>query len=113
MPYSPKLVTKRQLVEEYVKTQVGTVDSILAHLTRMEEQIEPEGFVLLRNVVMDSAKLGDQMILAYGPDCTYKSLPDTLVLTNGLPSSTSKPVLYCLADQATDQDQPTSEDSHA
>jgi hypothetical protein len=54
--------------------------------------------VALRNHVLDSSRLGELTCLCVGPTCTYKTPEDLegeIVMTNGLPSSSSIAEYHC------------------
>ena len=93
-------VTLEEMVGLYCETQESTEAELLARLQEIHRSKGDglHGFVLFQCVMLDSSKLGNRVIMPWGPGCgTYKTLPSpgTILMPDGLPSSSSTPECWC------------------
>ena len=90
--------------KRYCETQEQTPEGLLAILKSQIRNYDPDGFMLLRCVMLDSSRLGTRTILPYGPRNTYKAPPDRCISPRGLASDMSEvEALYVLKDTMKDQ----------
>jgi len=92
-------VALHEMVGLYCESQDCTEEELTTRLQDIQRHKGEglHGFVLFQCVVLDSSKLGNRVIMPWGPGCrTYKSLPDagTILMPDGLPSSSSTPECY-------------------
>lgn len=88
-----------QLSERYCATQVQDRSGLLAILIDQKRRFNPEGWMLLQCVVLDSSRLGEHVILPYGPNNTFKEPPDRPISPRGLASDMSEVVAVMPADR--------------
>jgi hypothetical protein len=83
-------VTREELIRRYCETQEATPEEITKRLTELETNFKPvSGFMLLQCEQFDSSRFGSQVILPYGPGCTFKDPPTHPISPRGLASDMS------------------------
>jgi hypothetical protein len=78
-----------KFAEVYCKHGLQTPEGLKQVLGQQKANFSPEGWMLLQCVDMSSSMLGTQAILPYGPNNTYKALPDRPISPRGLASDMS------------------------
>jgi hypothetical protein len=79
----------RDIAEIYCSTQVGDYDSLRQQLNHQRIEFKPTGWMLLRCEMFDSSYFGQHTLLPYGPNNTYKEVPDRPISPRGLASDMS------------------------
>jgi len=74
----------------YCKTQQSSKSELRRRLAQQAERYKPHGWVLLECRVLDSSRLGERVILPYGPENTLTEIPSDLVSIRGLTSDLSE-----------------------
>lgn len=87
-----------EFAELYCKSQENTPAQLFETLQQLRARYNPVGFVLLRCIVLDSSRLGERVIVPYGPNNTWKEIPDRPVSPRGLCSDISEVEAVCLAE---------------
>lgn len=85
----PEKIGYCELLRRYLVTQEGTDESLKAQLDKVEDLFDPDGLMLVQAQIMGSSWYGQHVILPYGPQCTYKQVPDHPITPRGLASDTS------------------------
>jgi len=91
-------LTFDQFSERYCATQVQDRNGLLAILVDQKRRFNPDGWMLLQCVMLDSSRLGEHTILPYGPNNTFKEPPDRPISPRGLASDMSEVVAVLTAD---------------
>ena len=73
----------------YCETQEQTPEKLRVILTTMAGRYNPTGFMLLRCEMLDSSRLGERVIVPYGPNNEFKEPPTHPVSPRGLASDMS------------------------
>jgi len=73
----------------YCASQVQTPKGLREVLKSQVAKFKPDGFMILRCQQMDSSRFGDRVIVAYGPNNTFKVPPDFPISPRGLASDMS------------------------
>ena len=84
-----KYLTFDEFAALYCKTQQSSKSELRRRLTVQAGQYKPNGWVLLECRVLDSSRLGERVILPYGPENTLTEIPDHPVSPHGLESDQS------------------------
>ncbi len=92
-------MTFDQFAAEYCKRQDQTPAGLRAILKDQKNRYKPDGWMLLECQMLDSSKIGQYTVLPYGPDNTFKRIPDHPVSPRGLASDMSVVVAFMVADQ--------------
>lgn len=71
-----KQLTLEDLVAAYTATQDTTPEALTHRLNSIQVLQQPAGFMLLRYCDLSSSRIGQHVILPYGPNNTYKVLPE-------------------------------------
>lgn len=87
MPYP--VLTFEQLATLYCERTESTKQTLYGRLTEQRRTFHPIGWVLLECVQLDSSRLGERVILPYGPSNTLKQVPEHAVSPRGLASDMS------------------------
>lgn len=87
-------VTVDEMVREYITRMMGTVESVTKQLDDVSGRFQPDGFMLLECVMLDSSQCGHYVILPYGGRATYMDIPTTPVSPRGLASDMSVVKMY-------------------
>jgi len=85
-----KSVSFEEFARLYCSSQLSDPEELLAVLREKSEIYQPDGWVLLRCIVLDSSRLGERVILPYGGAATLKSVPNGPISPRGLTSDTSE-----------------------
>jgi hypothetical protein len=88
-----------EMAAKYCGRQESTPSQLRANLINRIEQYKPDGFMLLECQMMDSRSLGNLVILPYGPNNTYRTIPTHPVSPRGLASDMSVVVGWMHADE--------------
>jgi hypothetical protein len=83
------VMTFDELAQKYCARQINTPEELRKTLLAQKERYQPLGWVLLECANFNSSKFGDLWILPYGPNNTYKSIPDHPISQRGLASDMS------------------------
>ena len=83
----------------YNETQVGDYDSLRQQLNAQRVEFKPIGWMLLRCEMLDSYRCGQHVLLPYGPNNTYKEVPDHPISPRGLASDMSRVVAITTSDR--------------
>ena len=86
-----------EFATRYCETQEATPEGLVETLRDRVARFTPEGFFLAECQMMDSSRLGDTIILPFGPNNTFKSVPETPFSPRGLASDTSSAIGYIAA----------------
>ena len=78
-----------QFAAKYCERQEQTPDGLRERLTAQKQRYQPEGWFMLECAMLDSSRLGSLTILPYGPQNTFKTVPDHPVSPRGLASDMS------------------------
>lgn len=78
-----------QFAAKYCERQEQTPDGLEAVLSEQKKRFKPDGWMLLECQMMDSSRFMTLTILPYGPNNTYKTVPDHPVSPRGLASDMS------------------------
>lgn len=73
----------------YCETQDCDEETLFNRLMKQREQWQPDGWFMLECQVLDSSRLGERVILPYGPNNTFKAVPEGPVSPRGLASDMS------------------------
>lgn len=94
-------VSFSEFARRYCERQVNTPEGLRETLVAQKEKFEPDGWLLLQCVVLDSSRLGEYVILPYGGRATVKEIPPEgkLLSPRGLCSDLSEVVAYTLAEE--------------
>jgi len=104
-PVTPKL-TFDEFAVRYCERQESTPANLLTTFKQMREKYKPVGFFLAEAQLMDSSYFGSLVALPYGPDNTFKEVPDHPFSPRGLASDTSVAVAHCPASELPDEAAP-------
>lgn len=85
----PRELTFDEFAARYCETQEQTPEGLREILKLQVQNWHPIGFMLLQCQMLDSSYCGSHVILPYGPNNTYKAIPDHPVSPRGLASDTS------------------------
>lgn len=83
-----------QLALRYCERQDSTPQQLLERLSEQRAGMVPDGWFLAEAQLLDSSWMGSLVILPYGPNNTFKAVPDTPFSPRGLASDTSVAVAY-------------------
>ena len=85
-----KQMTWEQFSHSFCERQDQTTpDGLKLVLRDQKSKYHPDGWMLLECQMMDSSRLGEYTILPYGPNNTYKTIPEHPVSPRGLCSDMS------------------------
>lgn len=82
-------MTSQEFLAKYCERQENTPEQLRETLLAQKQRFNPDGFMLLECHMMDSSRLGSLTILPYGPNNTYKAVPDHPISPRGLASDMS------------------------
>lgn len=91
-------MTKKEMLEKYIESQEGTVESVGEQLKNIESSRHVKGWFMVECQMMDSrANLGQKVLFPYGPECTLKEMPDPSkpYSINGMPSGMGSIIGHC------------------
>lgn len=95
VPAKPTL-TFAAFAAKYCDRQDQTPDGLRDVLIAQWQRYENDGWMLLECHMMDGSRLGELTILPYGPNNTYKTVPNHPVSPRGLASDMSTVVAVLL-----------------
>ena len=96
------MTTFQEFAKPYCETQEQTPEGLREVLVEQRERYQPDGWILLQFVDLSSRRLGQHVILPYGPRNTFKEVPTGIVHPYGLASDSSEVVATLFADQIAD-----------
>ncbi len=85
----PDTITVGELVARFCKRQDATLEQVYRHLDNILRRHDVVGWVLLQCVLLDSSRLGELVIMPYGPGCTLDVVPHKPISPRGLASDMS------------------------
>ena len=94
---TPQQITKQELIALYCESQNSTPEKLESILNVQTQQYRPKGFMLLRCDMMDSSYFASRTILPFGPNNTFKEIPDHPISPRGLASDMSVVEAWCEA----------------
>ncbi len=86
---SAKQVSWNEFAARYVERQVSTVDELRGKLEIQMGMYKPLGFFIAQCQMLGSSRLGSMVVLPYGPNNTFKTVPDFAFSPRGLASDMS------------------------
>jgi len=88
-----------EFARRYCERHVNTPEELAETLRHQITLFQPDGWMLLECQVLDSSRLGHYVILPYGGQATFKTIPDRPVSPRGLASDMSVVVAILPADK--------------
>ena len=82
-------LTFKEFAKRYCERQEQTPEGLKKVLKDQIKRFNPDGFMLLEAQLMDSSWFGQLTILPYGPNNSFKTIPDHPISPRGLASDTS------------------------
>lgn len=82
-------ITFNELATRYCERQDSTPEQLLEVLRGQKQRYNPDGWFMLQCEMMDSSRMGELTILPYGPNNTFKTIPNHPVSPRGLASDMS------------------------
>jgi hypothetical protein len=92
------MTTFQEFAKLYCDTQEQTPEGLREVLVEQRKRYQPDGWVLLQFVDFSSSRLGQHVILPYGPNNTYKAVPTGIVHPYGLASDSAEVVSVLAVD---------------
>ena len=89
-----QLASFDELAKEYCDRQVCTPASLRSILQSQIDRFNPDGWFLAECKMLDSSLLGSYVILPYGPNNTFRNVPDHSFSPRGLASDMSVAVAF-------------------
>ncbi len=93
-----KEMTFDEMAKLYCERQDNEPGPLKELLRRKKEGYGPNGFMLLEAQLMDSSYFGQLVILPYGPNNTFKEIPQHPISPKGLASDTSTVIGFLKAE---------------
>ena len=84
-----KPMTFKEVADLYCDRQEQSPEGLREILLGQKERYSPTGFMLLECPMMDSSYFGSLAILPFGPNNTFKEVPNHPISPRGLASDTS------------------------
>ena len=78
----------------YCETQLSTPEKLWNSLNIHRDRYEPDGWVLLQCIVLDSSRLGELTIAPVGPQNTWTEIPTKPVSPRGSCSDISEVIAF-------------------
>jgi len=78
-----------EFAAKYCERQANSPEGLREILTAQKARYNPEGWFMLECAMLDSSRLGSLTILPYGPENTFKAIPEHPVSPRGLASDMS------------------------
>lgn len=94
-----KEMTFDEMAKLYCERQQNEPEELLTILLKQREQYNPTGFMLLECQMMDSSYMGSLVVLVYGPNNTYKEIPNHPISPRGLASDMSTVIGFVPAEK--------------
>ncbi len=85
--------------EKYCERQQSTPEKLLDILRSQLAQYQCDGWFMGEAALMDSSWFGSRVIVPYGPNNTFKTIPDHPFSPRGLASDTSVVIGFLPADE--------------
>lgn len=89
-----QLASFDELAKEYCERQQSTPTELRSILQSQIDRFNPDGWFLAECQVLDSSLLGSYVILPYGPNNTFRNVPDHPFSPRGLASDMSVAVAF-------------------
>ena len=89
----------KRFAARYCARQDQTPEGLREVLRTQRARFKSEGFMLLECAMLDSSRLGELVIIGYGGDHTFKSVPDHPISPRGLASDMSVVVAVLPAEE--------------
>lgn len=99
---TPEALNYIDFARKYCERQVSTPDELFRRLHSQQVEYQPEGWFMLECQMLDGSRLGELTILPYGPNNTFKTVPDHPVSPRGLASDMSVVVATLSAEDLLD-----------
>ncbi len=93
------MTTFQEFAAQYCETQYLSPGRLREVLVEQYGRYQPDGWMLLRFVDLSSSRLGQHVILPYGPNNTYQAVPTGIIHPYGLASDSAEVVATITADQ--------------
>lgn len=90
---------REAFISRCAKNDLAVMAEIRIALQRTEDKFKPEGWVMLECQLLDSSNRGRLAIVPFGPNNTWKTIPEGPVSPGGLASDVSVVVAVCLVDK--------------
>lgn len=90
------------LIAKYVPNDPAAAADVRGQLQRQEEKYTPDGWVMLECQMLGGSHMGEQTIVPFGPNNTWKEVPEGPVSPRGLASDMSVVVAVCLRESKVD-----------
>jgi len=78
-----------EFAAKYCEKQEQTPEGLKDILDGQRQRYNPTGWMMLECQMLDSSRMGSLVILPYGPNNTYKTVPDHPISPRGLASDMS------------------------
>jgi hypothetical protein len=84
-----KTMTWAEFSSAYCERQENTPEVLRDISQKQDQRFQPIGFMLLECQMIGGSRLGEYVILPYGPNNTYKDIPQHPISPRGLASDMS------------------------
>ena len=82
-------LTFEAFAEKYCERQMSSPIGLMGTLRTQRDKFRPVGWMMLECQMMDGSRLGELTILPFGPNNTFKAIPDHPISPRGLASDMS------------------------
>ncbi len=89
---------REAFITKYAKNDPAVLADVRTSMQRLEEKFAPTGWVMLECQLLDSSSRGQLTIAAFGPQNTWKTIPEGPVSLRGAASDMSVVVAACLCE---------------
>ena len=89
--------------EMYCQTQESTPEGLRTILLDQAQRFEPDGWLIAESQQFDSRWRGNRVILPFGPNNTFKQIPDHPFSPRGWASDYSVVIAWMTADALTQE----------
>lgn len=86
---TPAILSFQEFAQKYCERQQSTPAQLWLTFNAQKATYKPTGWMLLENHMLGSRRCGDLTILPYGPNNSFKAIPDHPVSPRGLASDMS------------------------
>ena len=93
---------REAFIAKYADNNPATMDDLRINLQRLQETYTPVGWALMDCQMMDSSKYGMLWVLTFGPNNTWKTIPEWPISPSGAASDMSVVVAVCLVESKVD-----------
>lgn len=90
---------REAFIAKYTGNDPVAMENIRLQMQRLEELFTPAGWVMLECQLLDSSRRGQLSIVTFGPNNTWKTIPEGPVSPGGRASDVSVVVAVCLVDK--------------